>query len=89
MKVWQVYGEGQGFVIDGIEMAFELSGLVQAEDANAAFSRACELAVRDHPELAQAAGPFPRPAINPLEIQEVGEASAVEVGKVQLDWLQV
>ncbi|WP_143029326.1 hypothetical protein [Rhodoferax sp. OV413] len=88
MKVWQVYGEGEAFVIDGKKMAFELSGCVEAEDAITAFSRACELAVRDHPALAQAAGPFPRPVVNPLEIQEVDAGLAVEVGKVQLDWLE-
>jgi len=88
MKVWQVYGEGEAFVIDGKAMAFELSGFVEAEDANAAFSRACELAMRDHPALAQAAGQFPRPVVNPLEIQEVGAGLATEVGKVHLDWLE-
>lgn len=39
-----------------------------------------------HPELAQAAGPFPRPVINPMEIQEIGAVLAVEVGKVRVDW---
>lgn len=88
MKVWQVNGEGEGFVIDGMERAFELSGFVEAEDANAAFSRACELASRDHPALAQAADPFPRPVINAQEIIEVGAGLPVEVGKVQVDWLE-
>lgn len=88
MKVWQVYGEGEGFVINGKERAFELSGFVQAEDATAAFSRACELATKDHPALAQAAGPFPRPVVNPKEVQEVMAGFTVELGKVQVDWLE-
>ncbi|MEJ5128870.1 hypothetical protein WH367_22720 [Comamonas sp. MYb21] len=86
MKVWQIYGEGEGFVIDGTEMAFELSGFVEADDADAAFAQACELARGKHPELAQAAGPFPRPVINHMEIQEIGAVLAVEVGKVRVDW---
>ena len=88
MKVWQVYGEGEGFVIDGIEMAVELSGFVEAPDAHAAFGRVCELAAKDYPALGQAAGPYPRAVINPQEIQEVAEGLAVEVGKVQIDWVK-
>lgn len=86
MKVWQIYGEGEGFVIDGTPMAFELSGFVEADDPGAAFAQACELAREEHPELAQAAGPFPRPVINPMEIHEIGEDLAVEVGKIRVDW---
>ncbi|TDS82086.1 hypothetical protein [Comamonas sp. JUb58] len=85
MKVWEIYGEGEGFVVDGTEMAFEVSGFIEADDSNAAFAQACELAKREHPELAQAAGPFPRPEINAMEIQEIGADLAVEVGTVQVD----
>jgi len=88
MKVSQVYGAGEGFVIHGKRKAVELSGFVEAEDADAAFSRACELATRDHPALAQAAGPFPRPVINPQEIQEIGAVLAHEVGKVRVAWVE-
>lgn len=44
MKVWQIYGEGEDFVIDGTPMAFELSGFVEADDPGAEFAQACELA---------------------------------------------
>ncbi|WP_175048535.1 hypothetical protein [Paraburkholderia sediminicola] len=31
MKLWQVQLEGEGFVIDGMPMTFELTGFVEAD----------------------------------------------------------
>ncbi|HEY4081746.1 MAG TPA: hypothetical protein VGM81_13725 [Burkholderiaceae bacterium] len=87
MKLWQVLIIGEGFRLADETRRFELTGIVEAVGANDAFSKACELAMRVHPELAQATGPFPRPVINADEIQEIQRRDDIEVDTVELEWV--
>lgn len=88
MGTWQVTAIGWGFMKDGVEHDCELSGLVRAEDSNDAFSKVCSLAMRDHPELLQAAGPFPRPVINAEEIQAVPNTRLIGADQIELHWIK-
>ena len=86
-KFWRVLIIGEGFRIGDVTRNFELTGIVEATNTNDAFSKACELARRMHPELAQATGPFPRPVIHADEIQELHSPDGVQVDAVDLEWL--
>jgi len=88
MSMWQVAAVGLGFIKDGVEQSCELSGLVRAKDSNDAFSKVCSLASRDHPELLQAAGPFPCPVINVEETQEVLETRLIKADQIELHWIK-
>lgn len=88
MSMWQVAAVGWGFMKDGVEHDCELSGLVRAKNPGEAFSKVCNIATKDHPELLQAAGPFPRPVINPDEIQEVPKTRLVGADQVELYWIR-
>ncbi|MBB6187640.1 hypothetical protein [Rhodanobacter sp. MP7CTX1] len=54
MKIWQVPGQGEGFVRGGKTLGFELSGLVSADGPNEAFEKAISLAEREWPDICQA-----------------------------------
>jgi hypothetical protein len=87
MSVWQVFGLGEGFVRGGKVDSFELSGFVQAQNANDAASRAIALAklqFTDLDQLSEAA--WPRPLINWGEIQD---ASALTLEPQLLDKLEL
>lgn len=88
MSVWQVAAVGWGFMKDGVQHDCELSGLVRANNPDEAFSKVCNIAIQDHPELLQATGPFPRPVINADEIQEVPETQLVGADQVELYWIR-
>lgn len=88
MRVWQVDAVGEGFMKDGVRQDCQLSGLVRANDSNDAFSKVCSIAMQDHAELRQATGPFPRPVINPEEIQEVYEVPLIHVNQVEVFWIE-
>ena len=88
MGTWQVLAVGRGFMKDSVEHDYELSGLVRAKDPADAFSTACGMAMRDHPELLQAAGQFPRPVINAEEIQEVPATRLIGADQIELHWIK-
>ena len=56
MIVWRVVAIGCGFKKDGVQHDCELSGLVRADNINDAFSRTCNIAMQNHPELLQSSG---------------------------------
>ncbi len=87
MSVWQVAAVGRDFSKDGVAHDCELFGLVRADDPADAFSKACNIAIQAHPQLLEAAGPFPRPVINPDEIYEVPETQLVGADEVELHWI--
>ena len=89
MKIWQVWLFGEGFHVRGMKFNCEISGVVEAESADAAAKKACGIATRTHPELSQAAGSFPRPVINANEIQEWSgtHPQSIEVDQVELHWI--
>ena len=90
MNVWQVQIEGEGFTRENVEMSFELSGNVFAENPDQAFSKAVTLAKIENPELAQAEQKYPvgvrRPVINVQEIIEINNLPNTEVEKIELVW---
>lgn len=88
MSIWQVAAIGLGFIKDAVQHDCELYGLVRANNPNEAFSKVCNLAMQDHPELQQATGPFPRAVINADEIEEVPETQLVGPGQVELYWIK-
>ena len=88
MIVWRVVAVGCGFKKDGVQHDCELSGLVRADNINDAFSKTCNIAMQNHPELLQSSGSFPRPTINAEEIQEVPEALLVGADRVELHWIK-
>jgi hypothetical protein len=88
MSAWQVAAAGWGFMKDGVRQDCELSGLVRANNPDEAFSKVCNIALQDHPELLQATGPFPRPVINADEIQEVPDSQLAGADQVELYWIK-
>lgn len=87
MKIWQVQIWGEGFFRNGRESSFELGGIVEAPDADAAFKAAVKVAKSQHPELAQAEHPpGPGAVINAEEIQEYPNAPASQIGKIEISW---
>lgn len=86
MSVWQVTAVGWGFMKDGVQQDCELLGFVRANNPDEAFSKVCNIAIQNHPELLQATGTFPRPVINADEIQEVPETQFSGPDQVELYW---
>ena len=91
MKIWQVLLLGEGFQVEGAKSNCEITGFVEAESVEAAIEKACAIATRAHPELAQVAGPFPRPVVNADEVEELGATFpySVDVDQVELHWVAV
>lgn len=87
MRVWQVLSIGAGFIRDSIEQGCEIAGFVRADSPDDAFSKACKIAMKLHPELLQATGPFPRPVINAEEIEEIFQAEGMGIEKVEVYWV--
>ena len=87
MKVWQVQIWGEGFIRNGRESSFEMSGIVEAQNLDAAFAAAVSLAKAQHPELVQAEHPSgPGAVINAEEIEEFPGAPASQIGKTEVFW---
>lgn len=87
MNIWRVLARGEGFHRNGSAMSFELSGLVSAEDPNAAFAKAVHIAKKDFAEIGQAEQPgFPRAVINAEEIQAYFDMPACELDKIEILW---
>lgn len=88
MRVWQVLALGTGFIRDGIEQGCEIAGFVRADSPDDAFSKACNIAMKVHPELLQATGRFPRPVINAEEIEELFQVDGMDIEKVEVYWVK-
>ncbi len=88
MKTWQVFLTGEGFSVDGKLRDCEISGFINAESLAAAVEKVEAIVRQRHPELRQASGSFPRPAIN---VDEVTELSGdfpypIPVNEIELHW---
>ncbi|NKF21934.1 hypothetical protein [Solimonas marina] len=88
MKIWQVQLWGAGFVREGVDASFELSGIVSAATVDEAVTAAVALASNEHPEIdqAQPGGSGPRAVINAEEIQEFASAPASSINVVEVFW---
>ncbi|HET6555346.1 MAG TPA: hypothetical protein VFG49_17600 [Dyella sp.] len=88
MGLWSVLAAGQGFVCLEGPASFELYGVVSANDPNAAFSEAIDLAARHWPEISQGHQTSGAEAfIRAEEINEVALMQGMEVDVVDISWI--
>lgn len=87
MNLWAVMAVGEGFAHLEGTAGFELYGVVSAADADAALSKAIDLAAQRWPEIAQGRhSGHPGPVINAEEINEVALTPGMEIDVVDVSW---
>lgn len=88
MGLWSVLAVGQGFLRSEGIADFELYGVVAACDANAALSKAIDLATRHWPEIAQGHQTSESEAAIHVEaINEIALVAGMEVDVVDVSWM--
>lgn len=88
MGLWSVLAVGQGFLRSEGMADFELYGVVSACDADAALSKAIDLAKRHWPEIAQGHPSADSEAVIHAEaISEVALVAGMEVDVVDVSWI--
>lgn len=89
MKTWQVLLIGEGFTVNGALCNCEISGFVNSETVERAVEKAGSIARQNHPELAQASGPFPRPVINAEDVVELSPrfTYSVAIDEIDVNWI--
>jgi hypothetical protein len=86
MRLWTVLAVGNGFIHSGRSASFELYGVVQAVDPDAAFSKAVALASQLWPELDPAESTLGSKPIDVEEINEIELVPGMEVDVVDVSW---
>lgn len=88
MRLWSVLAVGQDFLRSEGIADFELYGVVAACDADAALSKAIDLAARHWPEIAQGHRTSHSEAVIHAEaINEVALVDGMEVDVVDVSWM--
>jgi hypothetical protein len=87
MRLWTVLAVGNGYFHSGRSASFELYGVVQAVDSNAAFSKAVALASKHWPELDPSDSTLGSKAIDVEEVNEITLAPGMEVDVVDVSWI--
>jgi hypothetical protein len=87
MTLWTVLATGEGLAHDGGLARCELYGVVAADDAGAALSRAVQLAAQQWPELqACLHAAHGDSAIHAEAINETEAAPGVEIDLIDVSW---
>jgi hypothetical protein len=86
MRVWTILAVGTGFAHSGRSAGFELYGVVQAVNPDAAFLKAVALASQLCPELDPGELTLGTKAIAVEEINEIALVPGMEVDVVDVSW---